>query len=193
MATMYAACLASYNNGRLHGAHIEITSDIDDMAEQVAAMLRASPYPNVTVKHEGKQVPSAEEWAVHDWDDDTGLFSVLGETSDLKAIARIAAMVEHAESELGNDGPAIVSAYWDNMGVSSMPDDPHEAVEAARDAYAGSFDSWTDWAEQYLEDTGGLSEIPEHLRYYFDYEAYGRDANLNGDLFESNGHWFYNH
>ena len=39
-----------------------------------------------------------------------------------------------------------------------------------------------EYAEQYLEETGMLNEIPQHLRYYFDTEAYARDMLLNGDI-----------
>lgn len=217
----WAACLASYNNGTLHGAWIEASDDVDAMQDAVNAMLLDSPYPNVTVDcgecetgrrgmgvvngasftghypcntcgGDGKR-PSAEEWVVHDWDDESGAFSHMGETSDLKAIAATAALLERAEDRFGDNGPEIVAAYWSHMGYQSMPGDAHDAVEQAADAYAGSFTSWEAWAEDYAESTGLLDGIPENLRYYFDFEAYGRDARLNGDLFEQDGHWFYAH
>lgn len=50
MARIYVACLASYNNGRLHGAWIDCAGkDADDINAEIATMLRASPYPNVHV------------------------------------------------------------------------------------------------------------------------------------------------
>lgn len=45
----YAACLASYNNGVLHGVWIDAESDVDSMQAQVNAMLRESRFPNVMV------------------------------------------------------------------------------------------------------------------------------------------------
>ncbi|WP_417433815.1 antirestriction protein ArdA [Kiloniella sp.] len=36
----------------------------------------------------------------------------------------------------------------------------------------------------YLQDCGILEQIPEHLRFYFDDEAYARDMDLNGDITE---------
>lgn len=36
-------------------------------------------------------------------------------------------------------------------------------------------------AEQVVEQCGYLDEMPEHLRSYFDYEAFGRDLEIEGD------------
>ena len=90
--------------------------------------------------------------------------------------------------------------FWDYMGS-----DRDEDAKAAYmylfgewsesdfdDRYRGQYDSFTDLAEQLLEETGELEAIPENLRYYFDYEAYGRDLRLGGDFCEHNGHYFWN-
>lgn len=41
-----------------------------------------------------------------------------------------------------------------------------------------------EYAEQYVEETGMLDEMPENLRYYFDTEAFARDLVLGGDISE---------
>lgn len=41
-----------------------------------------------------------------------------------------------------------------------------------------------EYAEEYLEDSGLLSDLPENLRYYFDVEAFARDMILGGDISE---------
>ncbi len=41
-----------------------------------------------------------------------------------------------------------------------------------------------EYAEQYIEDTGMLDEIPESLRNYFNTEAFARDMVLGGDITE---------
>lgn len=58
--------------------------------------------------------------------------------------------------------------------------------------YRGQYDSFTELAEQLLDETGELEAIPENLRYYFDYEAYGRDLQLGGEFCEHDGHCFWN-
>lgn len=65
--------------------------------------------------------------------------------------------------------------------------------EDCESSYIGEFTNFTDLAEYLVDEHGTLSEIPEHLQYYFDYEAYGRDIRLNGDVVEENGHFFWNH
>ena len=42
----------------------------------------------------------------------------------------------------------------------------------------------TEYAEEYINDCGLLSDLPEQLHYYFDVEAFGRDMVLGGDITE---------
>jgi len=53
---IYVACLASYNNGILHGAWINAEQDAYAIYDEVQTMLTASP------------VKDAEEWAIHDYE-----------------------------------------------------------------------------------------------------------------------------
>ena len=71
-------------------------------------------------------------------------------------------MENEAQAFWNNDG------YWEN-------EEPEEFWDKFTDALAGNWDSETDFAEEFLESTGELEEIPEHLRYYFDYAAFARD------------------
>ena len=43
------------------------------------------------------------------------------------------------------------------------------------DNYAGQWDSFQDYAENYADDVGLLAGMGETLRHYFDYEAFSRD------------------
>lgn len=94
----------------------------------------------------------------------------------------------------------IDAEFWDYMN--------HEADEGAKAAYMacfnewdgdkfneryrGEFDSWEAMAEEFAEETGMLDEIPENLRYYFDFERYANDMRLGGDMCEDDGHYFWN-
>jgi hypothetical protein len=52
-------------------------------------------------------------------------------------------------------------------------------------AYMGQYDSEQAYADQYIDDTGMLSEMPEHLQCYFDYEAFARDLFMCDYYFDS--------
>ena len=41
-----------------------------------------------------------------------------------------------------------------------------------------------DYAEEFIDGSYGSEFLPEHLQAYFDYEAYGRDLELGGDIVE---------
>jgi hypothetical protein len=63
------------------------------------------------------------------------------------------------------------------------------SLDSFQDAYRGKADDETKFAEDWLEETGQLDEIPEHLRFYFDYEAFARDLFIN-DFYLHNGYVF---
>ena len=65
--------------------------------------------------------------------------------------------------------------------------------EDCQSSYIGEFDNFTRLAEYLVDEQGLLDALPERLQYYFDYEAYGRDLRLGGDVVEENGHFFWSH
>lgn len=77
--------------------------------------------------------------------------------------------------ELEEDDRALLEVYQN--AVDSDAD-----IDRAREAFCGKYDTEADWAEQWLEDTGGLQGVPDHLRNYIDFESYARDARLGGDM-----------
>lgn len=174
----YAACLASYNSGILHGTWIDASSDVDAMQAAIAAMLRASPCPNVTVEHEGKQVPSAEEWAVHDYD---GAWPAgMGEYPGLEALAAWAEVVEAAdEAGIGADVAKELASHYGEPHQGGFA----ETLEAMAERYCGAHESLTAYAESFADDTGMLQGVPDTIARYFDFEAFGRDMQLGGDVF----------
>ncbi len=183
----YAACLASYNNGVLHGRWIDASSDADEMQEEVSAMLRESRFPNVMVKCpncEGRlelctvcdggsrEVPSAEEWAVHDYD---GLPSSLGEYPGLDKIAAFVVLCEEY-SMSGEDIAAIVSHF----GSVEYPADELE------NKFMGVYESFRAYAEETADEMLRAHDIKDDhpLAQYFDYEAYARDLSHEASAVE---------
>ena len=48
-------------------------------------------------------------------------------------------------------------------------------------------DNMADVAEAMADEYGYLNEIPKNLRYYIDYEKWGRDLDLEGTFLEGDG------
>lgn len=217
---IYAACLASYNSGVLHGRWIDADSDVDTMQAEISAMLRESPFPNVMVADydatataagwsngpdaisnipnaegywmkegvteeagnyrayidarevcEGEsltvvQVPSAEEWAIHDSE---GLPSSFGEYASL---AKIAAFVELVEDNDNIDAD-VISALVDNHCGDV------EAAEGELEKFIGVYENFKAYAEEAADEMIAAhnenGKLPDCITNYFDYDAYARD------------------
>lgn len=201
MARIYVACLASYNAGRLHGAWIDADQDADAIHEEIAKILKASPEPNVTrrdakcpacakVAHitlsefnpnngpgecdacaeprvwDGESYPSAEEFAIHDHEGFEGI--KIGEYESIETVAELAAAIEEHGEVFGK--------------LYAEENDIERARKMMEEGYYGAFKSLEAYAEESADDAGLLSGMPENLRCYFDFEAFARDMELNGDV-----------
>lgn len=153
---IYVACLASYNNGVLHGRWIDVSSDADEMGEEIAAMLKASP------------MPDAEEWAIHDYED----FPNLGEYVGLETIARIAELAEEYAYCLG---PKEIAAIVDHFG------NVEEAASRLEDDYIGQYESFLEYATEYA-DEHLLGDMCDEVTFYFDYQAFARDLKMEFEV-----------
>lgn len=150
--SIYVACLAAYNNGKLHGQWIDATQDIECIHEKVQEVLHSSPEPD------------AEEFAIHDYDSFGNLR--LSEYEGLERVHDLAVFIE----ENSRFGCLLLEHFQGNL----------QEAERALEEYAGEYASLADYAMQLTEET---SEVPRHLENYIDYEAMGRDMELNGDIF----------
>lgn len=156
MASIYVASLSDYNAGRINGEWIDLAGkDVDDVNKVIADIL---------VKGGG------DEWAIHDFEGFEGIR--IGEHESLETVVALAEAVE--------EHGAAFAAYWENFW--NVSDDVEGAVKAFLEDYQGAFQNLEDYAEQTLEDTGGLDGVPEHLRNYIDFASFGRDMELGGDI-----------
>ncbi len=151
---IYVADLAAYNNGYLHGVWIDATLELDEMQEQVAEMLKATPLDE-----------EAEEYAIHDFEG-FGAYRV-SEYEGLESVHEIACFLE----EHGEFAGDVLSHFGDDL---------EDAKKALEENYNGCYSSLADYAEELTIET---SQIPENLAFYIDYERMGRDMELSGDIF----------
>ena len=150
---IYVACLAAYNNGKLHGDWIDATQELDEIWRQIQQMLKRSPECD------------AEEFAIHDYEGFGGYG--LGEYEAIEAVHDIACFIEE-HSKLAGE---LLNHFGGSL------EDARKAVE---EHYSGCYTSLADYAE---ELTDGIGQIPSNLAYYIDYYRMGRDMELGGDIY----------
>lgn len=150
---IYVACLAAYNNGYLHGAWIDAGQDADQIREEIAAMLARSP------------VEDAEEYAIHDYEGFEGVS--ISEYAGIDSVALMAKFI----AEHGALGAGLLEQFGGDMD---------QAESTLEDCYHGQFASLADYMEELTTES---VTIPEALRYYVDWDAMARDAEMGGDLF----------
>lgn len=149
---IYVACLAAYNNGRLHGEWIPADRNAETLQACIDAMLLRSP------------VAGAEEWAVHGYKN----MADMGEYPTLDAIAKIGALIaKHGK---------IVCGLWADCA------DADEVERKLDDDFHGVYETKLDYVYQLVDDLGYLTNLPDYMSRYFDYDAFLRDIELSGDV-----------
>ena len=172
MTKIYITDLEAYNNGYLVGEWIELPSsnieaDIERVLEEGVKTCKSSH------KH--------EEYFITDYECD---YMAIEEYSDVFQLQVTAERVE----ALTKDEQTAIKLMLEN-GVCS---DLEEAIDHIEDLICTGETSMEDIAYQYIEDIGALKSIGT-LQAYFDYEALGRDMEINGSYYtdSSNIIWEY--
>ena len=78
--------------------------------------------------------------------------------------------------DAGNDQAALLS-FWENQ-PDYWNDDSDSFLRDFDDAYAGCWDTFAQYAEQWFDDVYA-HEVPEFLVNYIDYEAFARDLSYD--------------
>jgi len=175
---VYVGTYRKYNDGNINGAWLIISEYVN----HAAFMAAVSELHADEIAAHGEIEPMFQDFQCFpkDFYSESRIDPALWDYLDCD----IADDVKRAWMDNGND--------WDG-----------ESEDAINEAYQGEFTSAADWAEGYLTGTGGLEGVPDHLAYYIDFQAYGRDAVLNGDMWCTDsvpicdqsfgrGHWFRN-
>ena len=164
---IFVACLAAYNNGRLHGRWIDAAQDADTIQSEIAAMLAASPIPN------------AEEWAIHDYEGFEG--APISEYEGVDSVAEKAAFIARHGLLAGK-----LLEHWSG--------DLQDARRSIEDHYIGAFPSLEDFARDMTEQSEDISDT---IAPYIDYARMGRDMALGDvftiDLGFEETHIFWAH
>ena len=169
MFRVFITNLGKYNEGELVGKWLDLPCE--DIEKELAS-IGVSDEPDENGNY-------YEEYFITDYENDYGY--KVGEYDSLDELNEIAEELEN----LDEWDKEIVNAFIENGS------DIEEALDGLRDGDYMVFSNcsdMTDVAYQYIEETGLLNDIPEGLRNYFDYEAYGRDMSFEGTfIFTDNG------
>lgn len=160
---VYVGTYAKYNNGDLTGAWM-ILSDFDTYDEFLEACYELHADENDPELM--FQDIDGEDFGEYDESDCSRLFACAKACENLD---NPEAMVAFIRLGLVND--------WDNVR------------REFDERYFGYFDSYTELGYYLAQEGGILSQIPDNLQNYFDFEAYGRDASY--DFHEFDGYYFW--
>lgn len=163
MLKIYLTNLGKYNEGYLIGEWVTLPIDDNDLEE---------------VKKRIGINDSYEEYFITDYETDIAGLEV-GEYDNIEELNETAELLEN----LADYEREVVEAFLSQgYSIEKAIDNKDDAI-----VYYNCYDM-TDVAEQYCNETGLLDEIPENLRYYFDFEAFGRDMEIEGTfIFTKNG------
>ena len=163
MLKIYLTNLGKYNEGCLNGEWVILPID-DDELEKVKKRIGINKY--------------YEEWFITDYESDVDGVEI-GEYDNIDELNEMAETLE----DLDDADIEVISAL---MSEGYLFD---EAIEKKDDVVIFvDCKDMADVARQYIEETRILDEIPEYLKDYFDYDAFGRDMSFEGHfVFTNNG------
>jgi len=151
-----------YNNNILVGKWFNTEEDsIEDVYEYIKEIHRDNGFND-----------SDLELFVADYEDEYNIYS--GES--LEKAYEISEAIEN----LDDCDKEAVRLLIDN----NIANDIFDAIDKKDDLLYTDETDMGAVAENYIIETGALSDMPENLRYYFDYEALGRDMEIGGTYLE---------
>lgn len=78
-----------------------------------------------------------------------------------------------------------LEAFGAMLDYGLATDEALQKVQDGEYSFYEGCNSMEDVAYQYADETGLLDSIPDDLRCYFDFEAFGRDMDINGHFIET--------
>lgn len=153
MLKIFISNLKEYNNGKIIGEWVSLPcEDIEEVLEKIS--------------NSGK-----DELFISDYETDINGLKV-AEYEDSLQLNEIAEEIE----EMREDELIALQAYLEQYN------DIEQALEEVRQGNYTIYydcDDMSDVAYQVVNESGLLDGVPETIKGYFDYEAYGRDMEIN--------------
>lgn len=163
MLRIYLTNLGKYNEGMLIGEWVDLPVSEEEL-EKV--------FKRIGINDE------YEEYFITDYESDIDGLKV-GEYENIDDLNELAEALEDLDSEKEN----VLSVMLEDGCTFE------EALEKIKDRdYMVYYncDSMEDVAYQVVEESGLLDGVPEKVARYFNYEAYGRDLEIEGTFYQIN-------
>lgn len=163
MLRIYLTNLGKYNEGMLVGEWVDLPVSEEEL-EKV--------FKRIGINDE------YEEYFITDYESDIDGVKV-GEYENIDDLNELAEALEDLDSEEEN----VLSVMLEDGCTFE------EALEKIKDRdYMVYYncDSMEDVAYQIVEESGLLDGVPEKVARYFNYEAYGRDLEIEGTFYQIN-------
>ncbi|NGY84933.1 antirestriction protein ArdA [Bacillus megaterium] len=161
MIKIYLANLGKYNEGFLVGEWFDLSEGhtLEEMCEAIG-VAPGTEY---------------EEFAIHDYE-------APFEISEYENVEELIELAERLES-LQDYEVNAVCAIIDN-GSAQTYDEACDMVENGDVMFYHDCKNMGDVAAEIVEESGMLANAPSQLAMYFDYDAYGRDLDIEGTFLE---------
>lgn len=181
----YVANLGKYNEGEILGEWVSFPLD-DEAREDLLIRLKLAHRDDSGELVSGYQDSTGaiyEEYIILDYDSDEEF-----PTDKFGEYASFDELNDHAERFAAFDD-------CEKLAFRAAVEEFYNLKEAFEKVENGDYrvyyncDTMTDVAETYADETCMLNEIPEHLRYYFDFAALGRDMEIEGTYVYIDGNY----
>lgn len=159
MLKIFISNLKEYNNGKIIGEWVSLPcEDIEEVLEKIS--------------NSGK-----DELFISDYETDINGLKV-AEYEDSLQLNEIAEEIEEMREDELIAFQAYLEQYANNI---------EQALEEVRQGNYTIYydcDDMSDVAYQVVNESGLLDGVPETIKGYFDYEAYGRDIDIEGTFIQ---------
>lgn len=158
MLKIFISNLKEYNNGKIIGEWVSLPCEgLEEVLHKIS--------------NNGN-----DELFISDYETDISNLKI-SEYDDLLQLNEIAEEIDN----LSDDEVIALQAYLEQYN------DIEQALEEVRQGNYTIYydcDDMSDVAYQVVNESGLLDGVPETLKGYFDYEAYGRDIDINGTFIQ---------
>lgn len=159
MLKIYVTNLRKYNEGQIIGEWVSLPCEgLEEVLNEIS--------------NNGN-----DELFISDYETDISGLKI-GEYEDILQLNEIAKGIDN----LSDDELLALQAY-----LEQYANDMEQALDEVRQGNYRIYyncDNMEDVASQAVNESGLLDGVPEELKVYFDYEAYGRDLSINGTFIQ---------